>query len=86
MSNSQLVNVTRRTVLFAAAAVAPMLAVGRAEAEPTFSQEAVNYQQKSPNENHCAICKQFVAPSSCKSVKGTINPNGVCKLFNKKDA
>jgi hypothetical protein len=78
---------TRRTIIIgAAAAAAPMLAISRAEAAPTFSQDAVNYQQQSSNGNHCSICKQFVAPSSCKSVKGTINPNGICKLFNKKDA
>ena len=85
MSDSRVANMSRRTVLFAAAAAAPLLAMGRAEAAPTFSQDAVNYQKKSPNGNHCAICKQFVAPSSCKSVKGTIYPDGVCKLFVAKD-
>jgi hypothetical protein len=86
MSDKRVVNISRRTVLIAAATAAPLLALGRAEAAPTFSQDAVNYQRKSPNGDHCAICKQFVAPSSCKSVKGTIYPEGVCKLFVKKDA
>jgi hypothetical protein len=86
MSEDQSVKVSRRTILFAAAAVAPVLALGRAEAAPTFSQDSVNYQQTPKDGNHCSVCKQFVAPSSCKSVKGAINPNGYCKLFNKKDA
>ena len=85
MSDSRVANISRRTILIAAVAAAPVLALGRAEAAPTFSQDAVNYQKKSTNGNHCSICKQFVAPSSCKSVKGTIFPEGVCKLFVAKD-
>jgi len=85
MSDERIANISRRTVLIAAAAAAPLFALGRAEAAPTFTQDSVNYQQSPNNGKHCSLCKQFVAPSSCKSVKGTINPNGYCKLFNAKD-
>jgi hypothetical protein len=77
-------SLTRRTVLLGAAAVAaPLLAVSGAQAG-TIPQSAVNYQQTPKGSDHCSICKNFVAPASCKSVSGTINPNGWCKLFNPK--
>ncbi len=76
--------VTRRTLLIgAAAAAAPLLATGGAQAG-TLPQNSVNYQQTPHNGDHCSNCKNFVAPASRKSVSGTINPNGWCKLFNSK--
>ncbi len=76
--------VTRRTVLIGAVAVAaPLLAVSGAQAG-TLPQSSVNYQMTPKGADHCGVCKNFVAPASCKSVAGTINPNGWCKLFNPK--
>jgi hypothetical protein len=84
MDNFNGKTVTRRTVLIGTAAMAaPLLATGGAQAG-TLPQSAVNYQQTPHNGDHCSNCKNFVAPASCKSVAGTINPNGWCKLFNPK--
>ena len=75
--------VSRRTVLVAVAAAAPALALGRAGAA-TLPQSAVSYQPKPKDGKQCDGCNLFVAPSSCKSVSGTIAADGWCKLWVKK--
>jgi hypothetical protein len=85
MGNFEKKSVTRRTVLIGAAAIAtPLLVAGGAQAAGTLPQSSVNYQTSPKGADSCSKCKNFVAPSSCKSVAGTINPNGWCKLFNPK--
>jgi hypothetical protein len=74
-------NVSRRAVLIAAAS-APVLALGAAQAA-SLPPSAVAYQDTPKNGKDCKGCKLFVAPSSCKSVSGTISPNGWCKLWVK---
>ena len=71
---------SRRTVLIAAAAAAPAMALGRAEAA-SLPPSAVGYRDSPKDGKDCKGCKLFVAPSSCKSVSGTISPNGWCKLW-----
>ncbi len=72
--------VSRRTVLLAAAASAlPLARAGAA----TLPQSAVAYQDTPKDGKTCKGCKLFVPPSSCKSVSGTISPNGWCKLWVK---
>jgi hypothetical protein len=45
----------------------------------------VQYQWKwNANGDHCAICTNFLAPASCKVVKGPIDPNGWCIAFGPK--
>jgi len=52
--------------------------------------EAAAYQEQATDPTkHCSACLQFVpgpkdACGSCKVVKGPINPNGGCKLFQPK--
>ena len=75
--------VSRRTVLLAAAATGPALALGRANAAG-LPQTAVSYQDSPKGDKQCDGCSLFVAPSSCKTVKGTISPTGWCKLWIKK--
>ena len=75
-------SVSRRTVLFAAAAMGPALALGRAEAA-TLPQSAVAYQDSPKDGKQCDGCKLFVAPASCKSVSGSISAKGWCKLWVK---
>ncbi|MGO4872183.1 MAG: high potential iron sulfur protein [Roseiarcus sp.] len=81
--NSKCLN--RRTLLLAAAGAAPLLALGVTGANAAgLPQSAVGYRA-SPNEDkHCSGCNLFVAPGSCKSVTGTVSPNGWCKLWVKK--
>ena len=73
----------QKILIAAAAAAAPLLAVGRAEAAG-LPKTAVGYQEEPKDGKMCSECNFFVAPNSCKSVAGEINPNGWCKLFAKK--
>ena len=77
--------VSRRTVLIAAAGATPLLALGATGAKAAkLSQTAVRYQATPKDGKQCDACKFFEAPSSCKSVDGTIVASGWCTLFAKK--
>ena len=77
--------VSRRTVLIAAAGAAPLLALGATGAHAAkLAQSAVKYQASPKDGKQCDGCNLFVAPSSCKSVDGTISPKGWCSLWVKK--
>jgi hypothetical protein len=80
MAMETLTGVNRRTILIAAAAAAPVLVLGRAEAA-SLPKSAVSYQDTPKDGKDCKGCNLFVAPSSCKSVSGKIAPNGWCKLW-----
>lgn len=63
--------------------------LGGALAEPAAAQQKIakpqaQYQDKPKDGAQCDGCAQFVAPSSCKIVDGSIAPNGWCLLFVKK--
>jgi hypothetical protein len=78
-------NVSRRTVLLAAAGAAPLLALGAGSAKAAgLPQSAVAYQATPKDGHQCNACNLFVAPNACKSVSGTISPSGWCKLWVKK--
>ncbi len=77
--------VSRRTVLIAAAAAAPVLALGSAKAG-TLPQTAVAYQKEPKDGKQCDGCNLFIAPNACMSVSGEISPTGYCKLWVKKPA
>lgn len=79
---SERAQVSRRTVLIGAAGALPLIALGATSAKAgLLTQNSVNYQQEPHEGKHCSICNYFVAPSSCKQVGGTINPNGYCHLW-----
>jgi hypothetical protein len=46
-----------------------------------LSQAAVGYQGSPKGSQSCGKCRLFRAPSSCKSVAGSISPNGWCSIF-----
>src|SRR6516162_5992231 len=46
-----------------------------------ISQNAVAYQDHPEGEKRCDKCIQFQPPDACKTVDGTISPNGYCRLF-----
>ena len=74
----------RRTVLLAAAGAAPLLAgVGGSDTAPKVTQDVVHYQSEPKGDQFCADCRHFVAPTTCKWVKGEISPGGWCRLFKK---
>jgi hypothetical protein len=75
---------SRRTVLLAAAAAAPALALMTSAAEAKMAQAAVKYQTEPKDGHQCDGCNFFVAPNSCKMVDGEIKPNGWCALWVKK--
>jgi hypothetical protein len=78
--------VSRRTVLFAAAGAAPLLALTGGQAQAKIAQAAVKYQPDPKDGHQCDGCVQFVAPNSCKLVDGDISPTGWCSLWVKKPA
>jgi hypothetical protein len=49
-----------------------------------LSQTAARYQDSPKGDKKCANCNLFVPPNACKSVDGTISPNGWCALWVKK--
>jgi hypothetical protein len=74
----------KSAVVVAGAACAGVLAHGEALAQGKASKEAMHYQDHPNGDKKCSECMQFVAPSSCKVVEGTISPNGYCIAFVKK--
>jgi hypothetical protein len=78
--------VSRRTVLFAAAGVAPLLALTGGQAQAKLAPTAVKYQPDPKDGKQCDGCNFFVAPNSCKMVDGDIAPTGWCSLWVKKPA
>jgi hypothetical protein len=85
--NRDRAQVTRRTLLRGAAIAAsavPVLLAGVSAAHAKASQKAVGYQNTPKGEQSCANCRVFEPPSSCKTVEGTVSPNGWCKIYVKK--
>jgi hypothetical protein len=79
--------VTRRAILRGAAVAAsavPVLLAGVSAAHAKASQKAVAYQDTPKGEQSCANCRVFEPPASCKTVEGTVSPNGWCKIYIKK--
>jgi hypothetical protein len=83
-------NVSRRTVLRSAATGAgavTLLGVGVMPASAgKVSQASVGYQATPKGTQSCANCNVFEAPSSCKTVDGTVEAKGWCKIWNPKKA
>lgn len=78
--------VSRRLVLrgaVAAAGAVPILLSGRI-AYAKVPKQSVSYRETPNGGNSCAVCGNFVAPSSCLLVEGAINPDGWCGLFKVK--
>ena len=70
------------------------LAVGRVRA-PTMSDKATRpkeskvkarYTPKGTNQEHCGICRHFVAPDMCRVVQGRVVSRGWCRHFSKEAA
>jgi hypothetical protein len=81
-------NISRRVMItgtaVAVGAAATGAAVTRASAQQKISQANAKYQEHPNGNQECDGCVQFVAPSSCKIVEGTINPKGWCQFFGAK--
>jgi hypothetical protein len=81
---------SRRSMLARAAWLAGATLAGTvipieiASAQQKVAKEAMKYQDKPNGDMRCDNCSQFVAPSSCKVVDGTISPSGYCLAWAKK--
>jgi hypothetical protein len=54
--------------------------------QPKLDRTLVKYQNASGPDGHsCNVCTNFIAPSSCRLVDGTIPPSGYCLSFAPKD-
>jgi hypothetical protein len=79
--------VSRRTILnrvACAAAAAPVIAAvvtTRDAWAAKMSQSAAKYQDTPKGDQRCDNCALFQAPEGCKSVSGTIKPEGWCKIW-----
>jgi hypothetical protein len=79
--------VSRRKLLQGVAITAggvAALVAAVAPAEAKMAQAAAGYQDKPKNDQSCANCALFKAPSSCTLVDGTISPDGWCRFYSKK--
>lgn len=79
---------SRRAVLLrgvaCAAGAATVLAVAAEPAEAAkLPKGAVGYQDKPHGAQKCSTCALFQKPNACKSVAGTISPNGWCHIYRK---
>jgi hypothetical protein len=80
--------ISRRSILkgaVAAAGAGPLLISGLNAAYAKVPKQSVSYRETPNAGKSCDICANFVAPSSCKLVEGSISPNGWCGLFKPKD-
>ena len=82
--------ISRRRILGAAAGAAGAVTLFAATvgvstpAHAKASQKSVKYQDTPKGEQRCDNCGLFEAPSSCKTVDGTISPEGWCMVYSKK--
>jgi hypothetical protein len=69
-----------------AAMLATSASLNQAAAQTKVTQKAVKYQDTPKGALRCDNCTQFEAPSSCKTVEGSISPAGWCMVYVKKPA
>jgi hypothetical protein len=74
------------TVAAGAAGAAVWIGAPRPAQAAKAPQKAVKYQDTPKGEQRCDNCALFEAPSSCKTVDGTISPQGWCMVYAKKPA
>ncbi len=81
---------SRRSLLKSAVALtgvatcAALVPSRNAQAQAKASKAAMKYQDHPNGDQKCSNCMQFVAPTSCKVVDGSISPNGYCIAWVKK--
>jgi High potential iron-sulfur protein len=85
--------ISRRRMLTVAAgaagvvtSVAAVVVASTTAQAAKVSQTAVKYQDMPKGEQRCENCSLFEAPSTCKTVDGTVTAQGWCMVFAKKPA
>jgi hypothetical protein len=80
--------ISRRSLLRNAACLAgaaPLLLITANSAQAAkLSKTAVAYQNSPKGSRKCSNCRLFQPPSACRSVEGTVSPNGWCNIWVKK--
>jgi hypothetical protein len=72
-------------VAIGSAVLAEGVGAGLARADASqLQKQDVRYQDQPKGEQRCSGCTNFTAPSACKVVAGSVNPNGWCLLFTAK--
>ena len=77
-------DMSRRSILAAAAGAVPLLALTAGGARAKVSQAAVKYQKEPKDGKQCDGCNFYIDPNACKQVAGEIVPTGYCLLWVKK--
>ena len=83
--------ISRRQVLTIAAgasvtSAAAVIGTSTPAQAAKVSQKIVKYQDTPKGQQSCENCVQFEAPSSCKTVDGTVAAQGWCMVYAKKEA
>ena len=68
------------------ASAASVIVVSTPAQAAKVSQKIVKYQDTPKGQQSCENCVQFEAPSSCKTVDGTVAAQGWCMVYAKKEA
>jgi hypothetical protein len=78
--------ISRRMLLAGgvAAGSASMLAATNAHATVKVPKEAVKFSTVASNGHNCGSCKQFLAPSDCRFVKGPVAVDCSCWIWQSK--
>ena len=77
--------ISRRRILTVALGAASAAAIVSTPADAAKApQKAVKYQDTPKGDQSCENCALFEAPSSCKTVDGTVSPQGWCIVYAKK--
>ncbi len=78
---------SRRCLLRRAACAAgatAILGVGvNAAMAGKMSQASVGYQPSPKGSQSCSNCRLFQAPNACRSVDGSVSPQGWCRIWLK---
>ena len=83
---------SRRTLLRSAlltaggvvVAATVMASAGEAATANKLSQKSAGYRAKPLGKSQCDNCALWLPSAACKTVEGTISPNGWCNLYNPK--
>jgi High potential iron-sulfur protein len=79
--------ISRRTLISTICVAAPAI-VAAAAAAPAYAQaarkmpqRAVAYQPTPRGDQRCDNCTLFEAPNACRTVAGTVAPEGWCRIY-----
>lgn len=73
--------INRVALVAAAVPIIATVATTRDAWAAKMSQKAAKYQDTPKDNQRCDNCALWQAPDACKSVAGTIKPEGWCKIW-----